>query len=901
MRKTKKTVTSLLVASMLSATLLSPALAYGEAGIGSKNVTAANHEASPIAWHDIPALEAAILDWEAVNQDPALSVQTISEENLSFFRSLPQNVDIELYKRKIPDQRTQFTRQGVAPIELGEVPVWYQGGPVSEKPDQLLQRMAAAHNAPKFADNYKFTINDSPLSILLMGKADSITKANEAIVSRGVKEFAFTDTEAYYLYFQHQDKLTQQSKDILYQLIVSMAQNQGFSPEKAELDFLYNNNHNQTSEGLLRGFMYAQAANDASMFARMENVLDRMIAYEALQGSGTGDFNSPSYAAFTWSNMLTLYTLTDNERIKAKLRLILDRAGMDAAMRYHEPSASMPGPFNRTFGRFNFRNVDRQSFFNILYRSTSGYNFYQFHEANGYAWWYANLASLTPFFPDYMEEIAFRKEFPYRTWSTKLRNATPGAYNVSAGNQGYTIPNTRYKMGNTVSYATYEYNIGSAGDFAWYIPGYDGQDALLLANWRRTDGLIKSLSDTGTLFSNYRYNSDIDVSGVSPVVKELTAQSWSFPKEHGLSAVLQHDNKAIVLSYPGKAADARFTDVKTNEINDMGVSLFVGWPEEMKAVWAGDDFIMGEVSLVQNGVEEVRARIAGQALPYNIDGNKKIYIEDHNTFIALQPLNTTDLGRDMEGQIRSMGEDLAGDAASLKSMPIESLLTIHFYNYHGAEAKTVGLNARSQQRNGYILEMGDRTQYSSMQAFKAHMASTAYTQQDQNGLWVTTYQSGVDQLQLEFDLTDLVVKKRMVNGQLLLDKTYELDQNGPVYVTADNTQYYSWMNKEPYLSTPEMVRSNNMVQSTETLICLQDAVLHNPDGAMVYLIAEPNQDIYVLGNLTGRSSDFTLETPHGTVEISDFNLGRIVFRPQQTEPLEIDPVPGLSSPVVELD
>ncbi|XEC95699.1 hypothetical protein AB6A23_03745 [Paenibacillus tarimensis] len=848
-------------------------------------------------------LQNAADQWNVQNTSYKVDLSNLSQTIKDYVRSLPSGVQIQLYKRQIPDQRKQFTRMGTSPIQLPEVPAWYSGGEVEDKGNQIVDRMRAAHNAPPFADGYKFTLNNSPLSLILLGGQANIDKANALIISKGIDEskYGFTNTEVYYLYFQFGHVLNNEAKQVLYNLIVEMARTSrlAFTPEKSEKDFLYNNNHNQTIEGFVRGVLYAQAANDNEMMQRMENnVLDRMIAYSALQGFGTGDYNSPSYAAFSWANLLTVHTLIENPVIKAKVELLLDKLGLDVAMRYHEPSASMPGPYARTFTRFNFGNVDRQSMFNIIYRSSDGYQFYQSHESNGYAWWYANLALMQPFFPDYMQEIAFRKQFPYSISNTKLRNATPEHYLIAPGNQGYTSPHTRYKIANATSYASKEYTVGSAPDTVWYGSGYGGQDGLILSHWRRTDQGIKSLSDIGTMFPLYRYNADVALDGGASMNKEIQKESWSFPIDQGLSSTVQYENKAIVLSYPGKAEDAKFAGVKPTEINDMGTAVFIGWPEEIKGVWADNDFIFGEIQLMTFGSEEVRAKITGANLPYDIKGNKKIFIEDFNTYIALQPLNTTDLGRDIDGQIRNFASDINKPA----SIPVESILSIHFYNYHGTEQKSVDQETRNKQRNGYIMEMGDRSEYKTIAEFMEHINRTSYKQIDEGDKWIASYKSGKDKLSIEFDTENLVVTKRIINGKVQLDQFYELDQDGPVYDSSSPSSYYSWMNKEPYTTTAEMLRSNDMVQSAEKHITVRDAKLTNPDGAMVYLVAEPNKHVYVIGNLTAKDADFTLNTPYGTLQISDLNLGRVIFRPMSEDEIEIKHVPfeGKAEPVVRL-
>ena len=796
----------------------------------------------------------------------------MSRDALDYLEALPRDAQVSLYTRPIPDQRKQYT-SGVAVIELDAVPPWHQAAPVEEKPQRLIEGIKALSKGVRFTDTgiswhgptYSVTTSHFPLNLILMGGEDNIRKANEFIVARGsegksgVGPFGFGDDELYYLYFQHQENLTAAAKQTLYDVIVKAGTDPKYAGHGVGRAYNKNllQNHNQIIHGWHLGILYAKAANDTEMMGKMEHALDRMIANAALQGFAHTEYNSPSYGPFIWNMLLTVYSVIDHARIEAKLRLLLDLTGLDVAERFHAPTANLPGPHSRMSPGAPWANSGKYPFQLFLYRFSNEYVFWQHNLGQGYAYCWSLLASMRPHFPDYMQDIAFRKPFPYRVWSANINSET-----------SQNAPGSAWKMQDTVAYSTEEYTIGSKSDPYWrWNTGQGGQDGFPVAYWRRTPGPVQSHSDSGSLSWNYRYNGKQHL------------------KTIGVPACVQYQNKAIVLSYPGRVHDedlATHAQVDGKQISSMATTVYLRWPAEIDGIWVEDEFVMGERSLARTDTQEIRAKATGPTgMPYAVKGRKTIFIEDYHTYIALQPLNSTSLGRDVDAEL------------ALERAGGTPLLTISFYNYRG-HPRTITPATREQQRNGYILEFGDQTQFPTMAHFKEHIRSTSFEQTQEEKLWVATYSSGDDILEIQFDTERLHTAKRVINGRQQNERLFTVPDE--IRQPEDVAHLYDWMAIEPWKSQmPELMRSNCTVKSKAREIAVGEAKLANPGAAMVYLVAAPNKNIYVLGNLTRQTRDFTLTTPQGIVEIKDLNLGRVIFRPDNAEnPLEIDPVPGMT-------
>ena len=806
-----------------------------------------------------PSLKAAVEDWQAKNNDPSLSIKALPKGLTNYLKSLPPGVTFEIYRRPIPDQRKEYMQDGSNIVRMKEVPSWHQAAPESAKAGQIIDRLRAMSKGIGFPGGHRVDPGNSPLNTILVGGPDCDRKASEMIL-KSMKAEDF-NAEGWILYLHYRNRLTPEAVAKLEAVLKESATSPDilFSPKKAASGDSISHHHNQFIWGTCTGLLYGKYFGDPKLYGSMNDQLTRGILAAGVSGYFCTEYTSPNYDPRLWANYMLLYGLIKDPQVEAKLRLIMDMMGLDFATRFHAPSSFLPAPYSRNYA-YNFLYYGAPlSIPGIMNRVSDGYCFYNIRETSGYVNQYGVLTEVRPFFPDYMQEIAFRKPFPYRLWNPVLREET----SVKNGKFDH------YKFEDTVAYETEEYALGSRPDAYWAwdhgnenIP-YNG---VLSASWRRSERPVQSRADGAVLFTAYRYN---------------TADGLGDFRDQGMTLSAQFGNKAIVLSYPGEVSDERLlkdSGIAPGTLREMGNCTCIGFPDEIRGIWADDEFIAGQWRLTENGTDEVRLRITGKEFPYAMKGNKTVFLEDFNTFVAMKPFPASDLGRGIDGKL------------ALNTFYGWPVLAVLFHNYAG-EAKAFSTEDRTRQRSGYALELGDRKSYADLAAFRNHIRGASVESSEKDALWIARYTSGKDSLECEYDTKRFSMERLVYNGK---EQNEILFPNNPAsFSYRSGVASYGWMELEPYSRLQEVMRSDSMVKSMAKEIKVGNATLRNPSGAMVYLVAEPNKGIYVLGNLTTKTCDFTLETPFGTVEVKNLNLGRIVYRSRDAQPLQIDPVPGL--------
>ncbi len=862
-------------------------------------------------------LNSAVSSWNAQNRGTEFEITQIPDDIKEYVKSLPSDVELELYKRDIPDVTKHMMRNEYNMKISDETLPWYQSLPKEEKQQAFVERLKMSDEVA-FPDNYKVGYVksgglSSVLANLLVGEEENIERANKILVNDLGKDqtlmyhsdmttFTFTDIQPYVIWYDYGDKLTKEAKDSLYRYIVRIGRkNSGFSPYKTSMELAMNCLHNQGSEGFLEGILYAEIADDARMLKRMEDYLDRCLAH--LGGIGeVGDTWAPGYGAFTYTNFLTAYNYVEDERIKGKLEILLDYYNTIIANFYHDPSNSLAGPFYRAYGCQYYSIVEKQDYRTLLHLMMDGTVFAPEKNSIGYSFWFSNAAALKFYFPDYIQRLIKNREYPYEI--TIIGEANNDLANLY-GRIGFyqTSLKRRYERR---AYETEDYTIG-ARQPGWYNTGRSGQDAVFRATWRRnadtTD--IKDVSDIGLMWSMYGVDTDLEVSPDNM----KTWPTYDYPNGDGKEFALLNKNKAIIMGWPGLVDDkggANYYQLSVKEYTDMGETMFVSNYEECKGIWYGDQFVTGEMTVLQSGDEEVRLKATGLGVPTRLKGDENIYIEDFNTYVSLQPINTTSLGRDYDIGITDFGKQAFDSGFGGGALAYQhNMLAITAYNYYG-EKKSIPREERIKQRNGFIVEMGDKNEYKTIDGFKAHIKQSVTEINEDGDNWEVKYTSGEDTMELDINTMTMRVNESYTNGEPLYMVDYnqsgklaksstEVDPETKIsYYKWNKMDFFDWLDYEPYKET-ELVRSDVMVQSTKKEIVLGDTVLENPSGSSVMLIHEPTENQYIFLNLTNKTASFKLKTPDGTVDIKNLNYGRVVYSPDnEGEKVETMIVPRMT-------
>lgn len=871
-------------------------------------------------------LNNALAEWNKQNRGTDFEIKALDDEVKDYVKQLPENVEISFYKREIPDSTKRVFSGDQSKKISDETLPWYKEGTPEEKRQANAERIKQLDGF-SFDNGYKLTYKSTFYTVLgdiLMGGEENIKKANDLIVSTlaedeglfyrsDMKQFAFTDVQPYILWYDYGDYLTQEAKDALYRYIVRIGRkNSGFSPYKTSGESMFNCLHNQGSEGFLQGITYAEIAGDERMFKRMEDYLDRCLAHLSAYGE-IGDVSSPGYGGFTYSNFVVAYNYVKDERLKAKLEILLDWYATQLDNLMHYESNSLAGPWNRAYGGQYYSSPEKQDYRTIMHLATEGKWFSPIGETNGYAWWYSNAATVEWYFPEWAETLLKQREYPYN-YQARI---SVGADTDQLGKRiGFFTPNTNEFTEKNV-YMTEDYTIGGRAA-AWYNYGNSQQDSVFRATWRRNESVddIRDASDVALMWAGYTYDHDLDINDAECVG---TYASYNFPNSLGKEFALSRNNKAIIASWPGKVGDYgtsttdKYYVLPIENWENMGCSMFITGYKEMKGMWFGDRFIQGEMTVKEAGDDEVRIKLVGEGLPARLKGNDKVYLEDFNTYVCLTPLNTTDLGREYDLAFIDFGRQLA-DREYLGSNNVRlntnvsnhDTMLITAYNYYGEET-THTLEERSSQRNGFIVEMGDNKEYASIADFKAKMNETSFESYNSGDIWTIKYQSGGDTLEMNLNTQDMILEESYTNDEPLAKIPYKWDSNwyktskseiDPdtkiTYYKWDKMDFWDFLDYEPFKDSV-ITKTNTMLHSTKKSFSLNDDItVENPSGTSCMIIHEPVNNEYIFFNFANKTASFKIKTPDGTVDIKNMNIGRVIYRPNSDEKIETMTVPRMT-------
>ena len=870
-------------------------------------------------------LDDAVAKWNSQNRGTAYEIKEIDKETREYIESLPSNVELEIYKREIPDQTKSMFRLEEKVKVSDETLPWYKEGTPEEKRAAFIERIKMADNVnfTNYSARYKDSIG-TVLGNFLVGDEESIKRGNQLIIDAygddeslyyhsGVSVPPIGDGTLYIIWYDFQDKLTPEARDALYRQIVRVGRcNVGFSPYGASLQQAFNCFHNQGVHGLVEGLMYAQIADDDRMLKRMEDYIDRCIAQIAAFGD-VGEQTSPGYGGVTYAGVQICYLYAEDERIRSKLELLLDWNSIQMANNFHYPSNSQAGAWHRAYGTQMFTHNDGPDYRTIINMAAYEPFFAALQESIGSGWWITNVAHLDFYFPDWANNLLKQRQYPYNVKSTVRTDDEPELLGRQYGN--FFTKGKRIDELNI--YMTEEYTIGGRAP-TWYNVGMSQQDVAFRATWRRNGDVseIKDVSDIAYMWPLYTYNYDLANNDYAKIAKNHG--SWDVPNGWGKEFPLVHKNKAIVTCWPGRVGDygsktatAHYA-LPIDSWESMGATMLITAYDELKGIWFGDRFIEGQVQVLKADDEEVRIKLVGEGVPARLKGDEKIYIEDFNTYVCLQPLNATSLGREYDISFLDYGNELR-KRAYIGSNDLDVGPTVYWhnpmlitaYNYYGEET-THTFEERVSQRNGFIVEMGEKKDYATIQDFASHMDTTSFESYDDGEVWTVKYNSGDDNMELNVNIMNMVLEESYVNGEAIRGEHYEETPEikptssssvDPVtnisYGQWNRMDFFDYLDYEPFKNS-EMIRTENMVQSTKTEFALGDITVENPAGCSCTIIYEPYEDEYIFINYTDKTANFKITTPDGIINIENMNYGKVIYRPGEEEELETKVVPRMT-------
>jgi hypothetical protein len=364
----------------------------------------------------------------------------------------------------------------------------------------------------------------------------------------------------------------------------------------------------------------------------------------------------------------------------------------------------------------------------------------------------------------------------------------------------------------------------------------DGRIAFM-GQWRRDAKQATSFKDIVTMDVRY---------GINQTRWANDVPGWIAPI--GKMVSVQHKNKMVVLMSPWPA-DYIKNVIKKDGLKSLQASIGLFNFHEPSPTW--QIFIDGQ-------------KVAG--LPIKARQGQKITIHDGVAYLAVIPLPGTDLGRQDEVVLRE------GDWQHFENDPkkqgYQATLVIDSYNLQTASATkdVANWDPIDKSHAGFVVEMGDQTEWGSFEKFQQHIdqASVTTAYDAEKDVDQVTFKSGGDTLELgaytkaESGAPGLIAFQR-VNGQ---------DATMAEGIDRDTT----WTQQS---------RRGRAEKNGATLTL--DA------GRLAYLVTEPTLGAYAGFSPLSDLTRYTLTTPGDIRVEADGQVGlcRVVVKPKLNE-VDID-------------
>lgn len=334
----------------------------------------------------------------------------------------------------------------------------------------------------------------------------------------------------------------------------------------------------------------------------------------------------------------------------------------------------------------------------------------------------------------------------------------------------------------------------------------------VMAQWRRDDQPADKLQDVGTLLVRYGINNteffDSLMHGTT-----VANPNGTVGTQGGMTAALQHKNKAVVLTSPFPRLEYSGGRPIPDQITSLQSSIALANFQKSPTwkVYVGD-------------------RPLG-ALPFKAKASERITVHDGVSYIGIIPVPATDLGRTEEVIITDGGKPvkMQGGGEAGPSLIINS------YNYYNPDKpfdrKAGDGKALDRAYGGFVVEMGDAAEYKTFDAFREHVAQAKLEPKwdEQAGVLNLVYRSGADLVELGF--------------------RPEYEGNGDISAPTDQCFTYRKVNGQwPYLPAGMERDTTLSAIGRSGLLKKGAATLEHQPGRMAYLLAEPVSQNIVAAN-----------------------------------------------------
>ena len=373
--------------------------------------------------------------------------------------------------------------------------------------------------------------------------------------------------------------------------------------------------------------------------------------------------------------------------------------------------------------------------------------------------------------------------------------------------------------------------------------GCNNETVPLMAQWRRTEQQVERADQLGTLTLRFGINStnllDSVHIGTRPDGSQTRNPNGSLGTYGGYPCALQYRNKMIVLTSPVKGLNYPSypapEDVRSLQTT---IGLF---DFQAKPTW-------------ELYVDEQRVA----AFPVKVKAGQRITLRDGVSFVGIVPLPSTDLGRSDEVVITDqVGPDveMQGGGTARPALLIEQYL----YKSDTSMPK----ERRSSDEvdlayGGFVIEMGDATEYPDFAAFQKHLSETA--------------------LRAEWDAAKKVLNVSYRSGADTMECGYRPDYTGEWERRTPTDQCFPYRRVNgqwPYLPAGIDRDSTLAQQGTTGRLQKGGAVLRSERGRMAYVQTEPTSKTVAGWNPFPDPTLWSLAAPGGLRVEADGKVGML--------------------------
>lgn len=439
--------------------------------------------------------------------------------------------------------------------------------------------------------------------------------------------------------------------------------------------------------------------------------------------STVSEYNSPTYTAVDIFGIHCLAVCARNPETRELARSIEEKFWMDVALYYHHPSSSISGPHSRAYqcGCFGAGSM----LDGFIWKVSNGKTFLDIdlsdhtHNVGDRIAW--SMPAVFDFcVSEAARRIMFEKRFPYEVHANAVcEEWHDGQYVTENGKTRYAEGGENYPgvYQHLSCYMTEDASLGCADRM--FVDG--GHNNTFLLRWRRKRP-VKSREDIRSIFCRYLVD-DAQYGEIYRVgsMGNRECDGSNLVTESGRSHILHHQQKAIVLFCPKRREYDAHTRLR------LGIHITAFAPVD-------------KIYLDDEPVPE---------LPADFDWTGTLFLEDGPLYVAIRPLEPANFGYRTPCRIER----------------IKDHVLMSIFNYDGPEASW-DPDTMQMMHNGFVAEFGDRDQFDSIDAFRAHIAGSELTQEVVSyGIREVTYGSGGDTLSLRYDALREKILTATVNGE----------------------------------------------------------------------------------------------------------------------------------------